>query len=269
MKFIILAACASCCLFVLGDDNEKLVKTVNGKVMTQSQIREISRQANMRRYGGYVRKDNSAKGVFVVLNSQTKISTTEISNALETITFRVKVQTKVVNVNNITMANVFDEIAKAGGVAGVALIDGDLSTPALLSATEEGWSIVNIARLIDGNPTPQALNKRVRCELLRGFSFAVGGVYGARGDALMQPIRKPQDLDSIVREDFAITMMQTFSLTTPRYGLVPWVEKTYLKACEEGWAPQPTNEYQKAIWDKVNQPPANPMMIEYDPKRGR
>lgn len=26
---------------------------------------------------------------------------------------------------------------------------------------------------------------------------------------------------------------------------------TYRKACEEGWAPAPTNEFQKAIWEKV------------------
>ena len=44
---------------------------------------------------------------------------------------------------------------------------------------------------------------------------------------------------------------------------------TYKEACEEGWAPAPTNEIQKAIWDKVRATPKNPMKIEFDPKKGR
>jgi hypothetical protein len=43
----------------------------------------------------------------------------------------------------------------------------------------------------------------------------------------------------------------------------------YVKACKEGWAPAPTNEFQKAIWDKVHSTPKNPMKIEFDPKKGK
>jgi len=38
---------------------------------------------------------------------------------------------------------------------------------------------------------------------------------------------------------------------------------------EEGWAPAPTNEYQKIVWDKVHAIPQKPMKIEFDPKKGR
>ena len=44
---------------------------------------------------------------------------------------------------------------------------------------------------------------------------------------------------------------------------------SYRKACQEGWAPAPTNDIQKAIWDKVHAVPATPMKIEFDPKKGR
>ena len=44
---------------------------------------------------------------------------------------------------------------------------------------------------------------------------------------------------------------------------------SYQKACEEGWAPLPTNDVQKAIWDKVHAVPKNPMKIEFDPKQGK
>ena len=46
---------------------------------------------------------------------------------------------------------------------------------------------------------------------------------------------------------------------------------SYHKACEEGWAPAPTNEVQKAIWEQVKadkeRGPTNPIKIE-PPKKG-
>jgi len=40
----------------------------------------------------------------------------------------------------------------------------------------------------------------------------------------------------------------------------------YLKACQEGWAPVPTNDYQKAVWERVRSEkergPANGLRIE-------
>ena len=41
----------------------------------------------------------------------------------------------------------------------------------------------------------------------------------------------------------------------------------YRKACEEGWAPQPTNDVQKAIWDKVHAMPTEPLKIKPETKK--
>ena len=43
----------------------------------------------------------------------------------------------------------------------------------------------------------------------------------------------------------------------------------YRQACQEGWAPAPTNAVQRAIWNKVHQIPDSPLVIEFDPKRDR
>ena len=40
-------------------------------------------------------------------------------------------------------------------------------------------------------------------------------------------------------------------------------------ACREGWASAPTNDVQKAIWDKVRAIPDKPLTIEYDPKKDK
>ena len=44
---------------------------------------------------------------------------------------------------------------------------------------------------------------------------------------------------------------------------------TYAAACRMGWAPPPTNDIQRVIWDKVHAVPAKPMKIEFDPKTGK
>ena len=54
-----------------------------------------------------------------------------------------------------------------------------------------------------------------------------------------------------------------------RLGILPVRTTTYLQACQEGWAPMPTNAVQKAIWEKVRAIPQSPMKIEFDPKKGR
>ena len=48
-------------------------------------------------------------------------------------------------------------------------------------------------------------------------------------------------------------------------GVTPHYRCPYFKACEEGWAPAPTNEYQRAVWEKVHAIPDKPMKIEFDP----
>ena len=54
-------------------------------------------------------------------------------------------------------------------------------------------------------------------------------------------------------------------------GVTPLRKTIYRKACQEGWAPAPTNEYQKAIWDKVRSEkergPTNPIEIPMPKKK--
>jgi hypothetical protein len=48
-------------------------------------------------------------------------------------------------------------------------------------------------------------------------------------------------------------------------GITQTMISSYLKACEQGWAPAPTNDYQRAIWEKVKadkeRGPTNPITI--------
>ena len=42
---------------------------------------------------------------------------------------------------------------------------------------------------------------------------------------------------------------------------------SYKTACKEGWAPAPTNDVQRAIWDKVHAMPTAPIKIKPEEKK--
>jgi hypothetical protein len=48
---------------------------------------------------------------------------------------------------------------------------------------------------------------------------------------------------------------------------------TYSRAYSEGWAPLPTNEFQRAVVERIKSKqgasPTKGLTIEYDPKKGR
>ena len=73
----------------------------------------------------------------------------------------------------------------------------------------------------------------------------------------------------LLREDFDIPPVKINLFTnahTSERGCQHGKRAVYRKACMDGWAPAPTNEYQKAIWDQVHAIPTKPIKIEFDPK---
>ena len=92
----------------------------------------------------------------------------------------------------------------------------------------------------------------------------------ARGEVLLRSaIRTPKDLDAIQEESYGADVLNTLERQLPDYGVMPWQQTTYKRACKQGWAPAPTNDYQRIIWDKVHSTPKNPIKIEFDPKKGK
>lgn len=233
----------------------------------RAHIQETMRQGNMRANGGYVRKAGSAKGRFVVLNAQKLVGEAAIRPVLESIDKRVMVDVALKPAEGITVDNAGGRIAAAGGTLGVALVD-DPSLPSLLTAPESGWSVVNVRKLSEGTTNAAVVASRTRKEILRSFAFVSGCAYATMGDYVMRDVAKPGDLDSLQKEEFGAELMNKIrGGSSSLYGLTPWYQTTYRKACQEGWAPAPTNKYQKAIWDKVHAMPAEPIKIKPETKK--
>ena len=237
--------------------------------LTPEQVRERRAKMMMKRYGGILRKSGSAHGKVVFLNAQKKVGRDGLQRALDVIEERIhpiwewKEAGGPVNAHNPTGA-----LKSAGADIGVVLVE-DAEAAGLVTAPECGWAVVNVAALSDGCDA-ETLAKRVRIEVLRAFALIGGAAFMQRDQIVMRPdIMTARDLDMIKEENYGIDVAYAISEGLPKRGVTPWLEVTYKKACQEGWAPPPTNDVQKAIWDKAHAIPKAPMKIEFDPKKGR
>ena len=144
--------------------------------------------------------------------------------------------------------------------------------PPMLVAPEERWSLVNVSRLkeeLPDNPLgKQLFAARCRGEIMRAFALVCGAWTSQYNNNLLTAT-SVADLDSENPDKMIYDIVQRCMKYLETLGVTPSSKVTYKVACQEGWAPPPTNDVQKAIWDKVHAIPKTPMKIEFDPKKGR
>ena len=262
--FVVVAAIGGYAKENVTSNGVKMIK-VGNKMISAAKLRDTIRKVQLKKTGGMIREEGSAKGSFIILNAQKSISSSTFKPVIDTIDKWFLMQTSVKDMPNekINISNIKAKIKSSGGVVGVGIFD-DLSLPGFLAAPEEGWAIVNVAALAKDKPNREVLNARLRKETLRAFAFVTGGAYQSKACALMRDVKSLADID-MMPERFGLDTITHIRNSAPFYGLVPWYQTTYLKACEEGWAPAPTNEYQKAIWEQVKadkeRGPTNPIKI--------
>ena len=144
--------------------------------------------------------------------------------------------------------------AKGVKVPCVILIgDGGAECPALAVYPEEAIGCVNYAALAcnDAGKT----EKRVSKELFRAFGFACGGYAIARTACAMDIVCSLDDLDAMNAVILSPMRFSGINRAADKLGLPVLRATTYQMACRQGWAPPPTNELQKAIWEKSKKLP--------------
>ena len=225
------------------------------------------REEMMRKSGGFVIRPDSAKGKIVFVDAQGALPASNLTSVVSSL--RKQTRLNIVGVRGEGRNAAQLKSANGADVAVVAIDDPE--SPVLLVAPEERWATVNVAKLGEGLKSEEAKRKfvesRFRKELLRGFALASGGG-NSQFPANGMQVAGLAELD--LYKEFipgdSLAKAQTF---LKRIGVEPEVYATYRRACQQGWAPQPTNDIQKAIWDKVHEIPSKPIKIEYNEKRDK
>ncbi len=226
------------------------------------------REKILRNTGGYFVAPNSFKG---------KLSTADTpragpGTALKAIAERISFDSQMNFAYEKSAAGDPARLLKdSGAVAAVVVVDDERS-PAALIALEDGWAVVNVAKLARNLKTDEAKAKflpvRTVREVSRCAAILCGG-YRSSFQGNILDVRKIEDLDLVDNDGIPMDRVMAMVGALKEKGMTRRVVASYRKACMDGWAFQPTNDIQKAIWDKVHELPSNPIKIKYDPKRDK
>ena len=212
--------------------------------------------------GSIITRHKHTKNVYIV-NAQSKAKTDLIESSRKA--FEEFTRTPI----DITSGSFDMSAPKIEGELSLYVIDDD-KLPMSLVAPEGRWGFVNVAHLAKGRGEKLPFfEARVRKEIARVAGILFGGIGSNYRNNLMTLVTKPEDLDKHDSDKLPADVMMRSSQFLLGIGVKPFRHTTYRKACQEGWAPAPTNEVQKAIWQKVHQIPDKPIKIEFDPKKDK
>ena len=139
-------------------------------------------------------------------------------------------------------------LAGAGTAAAVAVI-ADPAQPGLLIAPEDRWAVVNAARVLAAGGEQRDV--RLRKEIWRAVGLLMGAGSTGAAQCPFRPVFSAEDLDAFTGFQLAPATLSAVSAYAKAAGIAQVRQTTYRKACEEGWAPAPTNDFQRAIWEEV------------------
>ena len=225
---------------------------------------DMSPEAQYRRTGGQIVKKGTFTGKIAFIDTQDAVPF-EVAQKVA----KLFADTVEINVVAEKAAKGRPEaLLKASGANVAVVIVNDSDTPAMLLAPEDRWGVVNVAKLVDDLPSENAKAKfrptRAGKEMVRAFSLLCGGGSSQfPGNMMNAPTLRQLDLTV---DTIPMDMVGYYQEFLKPLGVTPREYTTYKRACREGWAPNPTTDIQKAIWEKVHQLPDRPIKIEFDPK---
>lgn len=157
--------------------------------------------------------------------------------------------------------------AKEMGAGSVVFVIDNPEYPMSLVSIETRAGLVNVAALATDNPNPALLTRRT-CKMIGRISMlASGGAESANPTSDLQPVTTLKELDMNEGQGDEVYVLMGVIAGMAKAGVTAERRMTYLQACKAGIAPAPTNDVQKAIWDKVHALPSEPIKIKPEEKK--
>lgn len=223
---------------------QTLPQAVKPKMQTDSATR-----SNFLAHTGGILKQKSQGPHIQIVNIQKSISFDVVEQTGTLIGNALRTEVSSQNSSAKESKDIISDILKDKNVAALLIIVDDPQQPSILVAPENRWAVLNVSSLI--TEKTDVLNLRLKKELWRTVGYLMGAAYAGSGQCVMKPVLKIKDLDALEVSTLGLESIYKIQLALGKYGIAPEKVSTYRKACEEGWAPMPTNNFQKAIWEEV------------------
>lgn len=234
----------------------KRVPKKDTRGMTEAEKEEYYRQRREYKHqltGGFVENYAVMKGEVVFLNAQKRVAAEPLEKRIGTMAeyFRCKFLLKGWE-KPITLANAAETLKACGANAAVFVVDDPTMPVTILSAPETNWIFLNVAGLAADKPDATKLLDRTRRELWRAAGFLLGN--GSVADVcVMKSVGSLKELDELGAEAPSSGPLIVMSRRLKQIGVEPYQRSSYSRALREGWAPMPTNEIQKAVYERYQE----------------
>lgn len=216
--------------------------------------RRLTPEQQMERFGGFLMRDYSGKYCYF-FDTQSRVGSQSfdwISQQVALVlSLPLRYEKSMIGNHDIIGQNqaMLAEENKVGAFITVVDIP---DYPSILIAPENGWAQVNVAALAKDNPSAEVLDRRVKKELWRAFVMLFGGGNSSMlAQDLMRPVNSLADLDAKPNLAPGPEPFNAVLEGARARGITPVYRTTYRQACIEGWAPAPTNDFQRAILEKI------------------
>lgn len=135
--------------------------------------------------------------------------------------------------------------------AAVIVIGASEGYPTLLVAPESRWALVNVSALAERGVSATTLSERTQKEIWRAAGILMGAANSNFEHCLLKPVFSTSDLDALKMQTLSPEPFGKMLVHAQKMGMKAIRTTTYRKAVEEGWAPLPTNDFQRAIWSEL------------------
>jgi hypothetical protein len=217
------------------------------------------REKMMKATGGIL--DIAPKGKVVVINAQEKVPAAAVQAKVESLAKELRMNVEVANGKDWKMYTV-----PAGAVGAVVIADA-ADLPMSVVAAEKTWGLMNVAPIVVAGDEERTV-KRFNREFVRVACFTFGQSHSQYRGAPLSTVKGVEDLDGITNENLTFESVTMVMRTLMNLGMTQSRKTSYKKACQEGWAPAPTNTYQKAIWERIkaeqSEAPTKGIKIKFD-----
>lgn len=242
----------------------------NAEVDPEAIVRRIYEE----KLGGFVTKPGSKQGAVRIVNIQAKLPSAEIEAVVKTIKTQMEHDVAVVPGKPLSSKLPTAADVKAANATLALFVVDDDSLPTMLYAAEERWALANVAKLSEGLKDDAAgkrfFARRARGEILRAFSLLCGGGISMFAGNLFG-VTSVSQLDTVATDGMVVDMVPRYEKYLQAVGVTPAYTIPYAQAYQEGWAPAPTNKFQRAVIEEIKaeraKEPTKGIKIKYDSKR--
>ena len=226
--------------------------------------KSVKRSRRSREYtGGFIMRPAEGKAIRFA-NAQSVVAESVLQAAAWEISRAVGID---IVVSKLDDANANPVSLRDGQTAAAVIVRAvkDPPAPTMIVAPEDAWAVLDVGALARDGATAEVLAERVRKELWRTTAIMLGASDSTFRPCLLEPVHSLTELDALKAKQVCPEPYGSIQRNAKDLGCGSPVYTTYRQACQEGWAPPPTNDIQRAIFEQVKadkeRGPTNPITI--------